>query len=55
MEENDQHKAAERLARRAAETDDAKEREEIRSRVAMLVGGEEQRRLWHRYLVEGGD
>jgi hypothetical protein len=54
MEENDQQKAAARLARRAAETDDAKEREEIRSRVAMLVGREEQRRLWRRYLNEGG-
>jgi hypothetical protein len=54
MEENDQQKAAARLARRAAETDDTKEREEIRSRVAMLVGREEQRRLWRRYLNEGG-
>ena len=54
MEENDQQKAAARLARRAAETDDTKEREEIRSRVAMLVGREEQRRLWRRYIDEAG-
>ena len=54
MEENDQQEAAARLARRAAETDDAREREEIRSRVAMLVGREEQRRLWRRYIDEGG-
>jgi hypothetical protein len=54
MEENDLQEAAARLARRAAETDDESEREELRSRVALLVGREEQRRLWRRYVDEGG-
>jgi hypothetical protein len=55
MEENDQQKAAAaRLARRAAETDDEREREELRSRVVVLVGRAEARRLWRRYIAEGG-